>query len=162
MAAGAEVRGLADFRRELKNAGAAFPKELRSTHKKIADKAATGARGIALGMGGLQAKSASAIVGTATQTSASIGVTAGARNPYANVAFWGALRRTGWYAAPRYAGSTRQHAPWVGSNWEVGSFTGGPYAINRAIFFDLDDLVEDYWQMIIEIATHASHAFPDH
>ena len=155
----AEVRHLREFRAALREIDPQFPRELRAVNKKIADRAATGARGIAYGLGGVQAKAAGAITGSADQTSASVGVNASSRNPMANVAFWGAKKRTGWFADARYSSSSSiQHPPWVGNSWEPAEFSGGPYAINRALFFDLPDLMADFDDMVDDISRRA---FPD-
>lgn len=155
---GGNVVGLRDFRAELARLDKAWPKELRAAHKKIADIARDGSRQLAVGWGGVQAHSAGAIRAYADQTSARVGIQESSRYPAAAVAFWGAKKRTGWYAARRYSGGARQHDPWVGNSWDVATFTGGPYVINRALFFDLDSILDTYLDMLTEISRLA---FPD-
>lgn len=150
-----EVKGLKDFRRELKVVSSDLPKELRKAQKGIADDVASRAQGRASGLGGEAAKGASLIRGYATQTQASVGFPAGT---VAGAAFWGTLRRTGWYAAARYAGSTRQHPKWVGNSWEPGVAGQGPYAINDALADFLPELDDRYLDMIEHLA---AKAFPD-
>lgn len=149
---GIQVKGLPEFRAELKKAEGSWEKELDKAHRKIAKMAAEGAQGIAIGMGGIWGRAASGIKGKGGPKGASIGSGGG----IGNVAFWGAKRHTGWYAKPQYnASAGRQHPPWVGTSWETGAASGGPYAINRAIFFDLPLIERAYWQMVDEVTRGA-------
>jgi hypothetical protein len=150
-----EVKGLKDFRRELKAASSDMPKALRKAQKEIADDIADRANSAASSMGGVQAKAAGSIRGYATQTQASIGFPSGG---IAGAAFWGTLRRTGWYAAARYAGSPPNNPKWVGNSWEPGVAGQGPYAINDALADALPDIDEKYLDIIDELA---KRAFPD-
>lgn len=152
------VDGLGDFTRDLRALGPEWPKALRAVHKDIANKGRDWARAKALGMGGVQAKAARAIGGTATAREARVSVSSGARTPYANAAFWGAKRRTGWYAAERYATSAgRQHPPWVGNSWDAAVRGQGPYAINAALADHVDEIL-DYYSAAIDDLTR--RAFP--
>jgi|GEM_PF-1931931 len=154
-----EVRGLREFRRELRAIDPKFPKELRLAHKAIADDVATKARSIASGSGGVQAKAAGAIKGYATQSNARVGIATGKSFPMANVAFWGAKKRTGWYGASKYAGSGgRQHPEWVGNTWDVGVAGQGPYAINDAIASMNSQILDEYADAIGRLM---AKAFPD-
>jgi hypothetical protein len=155
MAKALEIKGLKEFRRELKAASADLPKALRKAQKDMADDVATRAQGIASGMGGEAAKAAGSIKGYATQTQASVGFPSGG---VAGAAFWGTLRHTGWYAAARYSHSTRQHPKWIGNSWEPGVAGQGPYAINDALAQYLPELDERYLDMIDDLARRA---FPD-
>ena len=150
------VRGLNEFRKALKAVGPEWPRALRGVHKVIADKGATAAQGFARGMGGVQAHFAAAIRGTANQREARVGLRAGERGP--NVAFWGAKRHTGWFAAGRYhdtALGARQHPPWVGSDWDAAVAGQGPYAINAALAAHLPEFLDDYLDMVIDLASEA-------
>lgn len=159
MPSGNEVRGLREFRAALKDIDPALPRELAKAHRTIARRGATGAEALAFGLGGVQARAAGAISGAGDQLSARISVNQSGRNPMANVAFWGAKKRTGWFAGGQYASSNSvQHPPWVGDSWEVAEFSTGPYAINRALFFDLPQLVADFDDMIVDLTRRA---FPD-
>lgn len=150
-----EVKGLREFRRELKAASADLPKEMRKAQKGIADEVADRAQGVAGGMGGIQAKAAGSIRGYATQTQASVGFPSGG---IAGAAFWGTLRHTGWYAAARYAGGPPNNPRWVGNSWEPGVAGQGPYAINDALADFLPELDERYLDMIDDLT---ARAFPD-
>lgn len=57
------------------------------------------------------------------------------RNPPDAIArFFGAKRRTGWYAKGRYRHSpARQFDPWVGNQWDPGETGGRPYYIGDAV-----------------------------
>ena len=152
-----QVKGLPEFHKALKDVDKAWPKAMTNVHKTIAKTAAEGAQGMAVGWGRKQAKAASKIRGTSSVKGASVGVPSGG---IASTAFWGAKKHTGWYAAPKYNASTgRQHDPWVGNSWEAAAFSGGPYAINRALFFDLPEIDADYMRMIDELT---KAAFPNH
>lgn len=145
--AGVEVKGLKQFRRDLKAADAKYPKELRALHKRIADRVSVDARKKAQSLGGVHAKAAAAIKPRATQTEARLSVVPQKRTAMANVAFFGARARTGWYSHYRYASSARtslarrvtgrvrgvQHPGWVGNSWEIAKRGEGPYALNDAI-----------------------------
>jgi hypothetical protein len=116
---------------------------------------ASKAQGIASGMGGVTAKAAGSIRAYATQQQASIGVSSGG---IPAVAFWGALKRTGWYAHIHSPGGRPQHPKWVGTSWEPGQRGQGPYAINDALAEVADTIEERYAEMITDLA---ARAFPD-
>lgn len=98
-----------------------------------------------------QARAASAIKASSNAKGIKLLVSGGASRPYALAAFWGAKRRTGWYAKRRYKASTgRQFSPWVTNAWEVGG-TGGPYAINPAIAARVDEVMEAYGDAVGEL-----------
>lgn len=154
---GAELRGFTEFRKELKALGPEWPKELRKVYKATSDRAANWARAKARAMGGVQEKFAGAIRGYANQRSARVGVNTGPRSG-AGPAFWGAKRHTGWYAKGRYHDSTPQHPPWVGNSWDAAVHGQGPYAINAALADHLDDVVDEFAEMVDDL-TH--RAFPE-
>lgn len=140
------VQGLRDFRAALKAAGDQLPKELRLGLVDVAKIAERVTIAEAHRMGGIQAKAAGAIKGRATQREARLQINKSnsKRNPtaFANIAFWGAKKRTGWYAFEKYGESTtRQHPPWVGNTWELMNPTEGPYALNAALARYSDDLM---------------------
>lgn len=101
----------------------------------------------------MQSHFAGSIYGTGSARQAAVGV-----RREANAAFWGAKKRTGWYAAQKYAGGPTQHPEWVGNNWDVGVLGQGPYAINPAIFHELDNIERAYGEAVEDIARRA---FPD-
>jgi hypothetical protein len=137
------------FRKELKKVGKEWPRELAQAHRDIAKIGERVSQSEARRMGGVQRKAANAIRGRGNQRDARISVrpSASKRNPtaMANVAFWGASRRTGWYAKPRYRdGGGTQHPEWVGDNWRVAEPNEGPYAINVALARNWNDLQAAY------------------
>lgn len=150
-----EIKGLKEFRRDLKAAGAEWPRVMQRAYKAISTREAHVAQGISSGLGGVHAKAAGNIKGYATQTQASVGVTSG----IGRAAEWGMKRHSGWYAAARYRGSSgRQHPIWVGSSWEPGVAGQGPHAINAAIAADDQVILEDFKAVIDDLT---KQAFPD-
>lgn len=146
-----KVRGLDEFRRELKRIDRALGKELRQVHLKVAGLVSGRARAAAPGRTG------QAIRPRATQKSAFVQV--GSRPGHAIGTFMGAKRRFGWYAAGRYRTSEgRQFEPWIGNQWDPGDGAGGPYHIGPAIDGSIDEVIELYGDEIEELA---AKAFPD-
>ncbi len=146
MGAPVEVQGLAEFRRALRAMDPAFTRELSKTHREIAKRAGVASRAKAQGLGPQQRREAGAIGWSGTMTGAVVRVAQSARYPFANPAFWGRMRRTGWYAskwATSHSGRA-QGLPWVGSSWDVGVRGQGPYAINDAIADELPSIMKDY------------------
>jgi hypothetical protein len=144
------VRGLDDFRRELKKVDKALGKELRQVHLKVARLVADRAQRAAPG------RTAKAISAAATQKVAAVRITP-KRGDELGV-FMGMKRRSGWYAKGRYRASTgRQFRPWVGANWDPGD-GGGPYYIAPAINRSIDDVIDLYGD---EIEKLAAKAFPE-
>lgn len=143
------VEGLREFRKALKEAGEQFPKELKAAHLDVAQIAARVSQSEARRMGGVQAKAAGALRGNGTATQARLQVkpSKSKRNAtaMANVAFWGAKKRTGWYAKGKFADSPKpQHKEWVGNDWEVMDPTKGPYAINAALAAHQGDIYDAF------------------
>lgn len=154
---GVKVVGLREFRSDLKAIGPEWGKALADVHRQIGRRGAAVSQARARGMGGIFAEAASAIVGKGNQRDARVGVSQTKTNPMANVAFWGAKRRTGWYARQRRDGN-RQHPPWVGNTWEPAVAGQGPYAINDALAAQLPDILDQYGRMIDRLA---AKAYPD-
>lgn len=146
------------FVRDLRDAQAGLAKEKRRANKEVAEFVASAARVKAAGGTKIQRHFAGAIQGRSTQYVARIGVSAAGKWWGANTAFFGAKRRTGWYAAKKYAGSpARQFPEWVGAGWEYASRTEGPYAINAA----LADVLPRVEELYIEAHERAyKRAFP--
>lgn len=156
MAPAIEVKGLKEFRKELKAIDAQWPKELRKVHKAIADKVAEGARGRASGGNALQASQAGQIRGYATQTESKIGFPGKSK---AGAAFWGIKYHKGWYGWRKYDNSATRQAPeWVGANWEPGVSGQGPYFINDAIADMSEEIIDEFNTMIDDLV---AKAFPD-
>ena len=155
-----EITGLREFRKALKAVGPEFPKQLTKANRDVAKIAERVSQSSARSMGGIQARAASAIKGSANARSARIQIkpSKGKRNPtaMANVAFWGAKKRTGWYRTKPQG--KPQHPEWVGSNWEVADLNSGPYAINAALARHLDDIVAAHRAALDRLA---EAAFPN-
>jgi hypothetical protein len=149
-----EVDGLKEFQRSLRTA--ADPKAAKAAFKEaqlpIAEKVAAHARGYAGRIGGSAAHFAPQITGKATQRAATVGVP-----KVAFAAFWGAKKRTGWYAAGRYRNSTRQHRPWIGNSWDITQGQG-PYAIAPAVKAKRDEIEQAYLDAMSKVSRKA---FPD-
>jgi hypothetical protein len=124
-----EVEGLKELRRELKQLGPQWPKELRKANKEAADIAASASRSNAHGGTRQQSAAASAIKASGTQSAAQVVIDAG-RVPFALGAFLGSR------AYPQFP-------EWVGNSWEPGG-PGGPYAVNPAIREKEDEIIETY------------------
>lgn len=140
------VEGLKEFRAALRALGPEWGRMLSKTHRDIAKRITANAQAKAQAYGPQQARMAKAIKGSGTQTGAFIKVAQSSRNPYANVAFWGQMKRTGWYGRMWAAGvrGKAQSLPWVGSDWDVGSASEGPYAINAAIHDAIPEIMREY------------------
>lgn len=147
MAGKVEVEGLASFRKELRALEGDTPwtRELTRAIREVARTGAAWASDEAERMGGQQAHFADALAGRASGTTARIEV-AGARTPAgkarANPAFWG----------------TKAQGNWIGTSWDVGDPTAGPYAINAALFAHTDDLLDEVAKAIDDVA---KAAFPN-
>lgn len=148
-----------EFRKELKALHPQWPRALADVHKKIAEEGAEVSRFAAHALGGIQAKAANAIKGIGNMRDARVGVSASSSAPMANPAFWGARRRSGWYAHPRYRVSGKPNLPdWVGNSWEPAVAGQGPYAINDALAQYMPRLMDNYGDMIDRLA---KAAFPE-
>jgi hypothetical protein len=144
------IRGLDEFRRELKRLDKTLGKELRQVHLRISQMVAPRVQAAAPG------RAKGAISPKATQKAAQLLVTSGRGDALA--VFLGMTRRSGWYAKGRYSESSgRQFRPWVGNTWEIGS-GGGPYYIGPVLRSSLDDIAELAFD---EIEKLAKGAFPD-
>lgn len=166
---GAYITGIKEFRAALKAIGPEWPKELKETHEQIGRRGRALSQAQARAMGGVQARAAGAIKSRGNQREAVIYVQPTTQNPMAFIAFWGAKRRTGWYAKAGPNAMSRtgwasrqvlkpQHPPWVGNTWEPAVAGQGPYAINEALAEHLDDLLDQYLNMIDRLS---GRAFPE-
>jgi hypothetical protein len=156
---GATITGLAEFRRALKAVGPEWPKELRRVNKALSVTAAGRAQRAARSMGGVQARAADAIRPRANQREVRLTVVPTKGAPMANVAFWGAKKRTGWYSRFRYKDvPTPQHPEWVGNTWDVAVAGQGPYAINASLAQHMPEYLDDYMEMLDDLARRA---FPE-
>lgn len=123
-----EIRGLADFQRELRALDRKLGSELRKSLKDAAEIVAEAARRKAQGLGGVIAKAGPSIKAQAEQRAAKVSF-GSAKFPFAGGAFMGSIAYS-------------QFRPWVGNTWRVGERGEGPYAINEAIADKEDELVE--------------------
>lgn len=143
--AGVELKGLREFRRDLKAVGAEWPRELRKVNRQVADDAAEWARGGAHQSGGVARKAAYSIVGASTQRSAKVRW-GGRGYEFADGAFMGAKR---W----------PQFKPWIGVDWkplEGGEGPGrGPYGINPALSDRREDIEDAYLDALDDLAGRA-------
>lgn len=153
------VKGLSEFKRELRKIDSAIPKQMQVANKDIAKEVSDAARTNARSAGGIWSKAASAITPRATAEAASVGVSATSRAPMALPAFWGARARTGWFGNPfKYGDYTSQHPEWVGNTWDAASRSEGPYVINYTLLEESDRVVELYGDAIDRLS---AAAFPD-
>ena len=153
MAPRVEVKGLRDFRRELRGLDdKALRNGLTPIHRAIAklvrgrvESAAPASVRRAIGH---RANAKGAFITTRDRPAQALGV------------FWGAKARFGWYAAGRYQQSSgRQFKPWVGNQWDPGERSGSPYFIGEAINDSVDEIVETMAKGIEDLA---ARAFPKH
>lgn len=147
-----------DFIHDLRDAQAGLAKEKRRANKEVAEFVATRARSDARSGTRMERHFAAAIQGRATQNLARIGISSSKTNWGANTAFFGAKRRTGWYAKARYAPSPSPQFPeWVGIGWPYASKSAGPYVLNAA----LADVLPQVEQLYIDAHERAyKRAFP--
>lgn len=121
-----QIIGLDEFVKGMKVGMVGIPAMMLQAHREVARAMADPARAVAPGRTG------AAIEDYATMREARVEVT---NEPgHAIGTFMGARRRFGWYAHPRYSGSTgKQFQPWVGNQWDPGEEQGKPYYIGTPI-----------------------------
>lgn len=156
---GAQVRveGLDEFRKALRQLGPSWGRALGKVHRGVSKQVALRARSNAASVGAQQARSAGAIRWSGTAAAARITTTQGGRYPFANPAFWGQIKRTGFYADlwARTRSGRAQALPWVGSDWSVGVKGEGPYAINDAIADEMPRIVGEYGRQLDDLFKQA-------
>ncbi len=144
-----EIRGLKDFRRELRKLDS---RELRNGVTAVYREIARFVRGRVEGAAPGDVKRA--IGHKANRRGAFI--TVRPRPDYALGVFLGAKGRFGWYSAARYRASTaRQFEPWVGNQWQPGETGSEPYYIGPAINRSVDEVVEMLADGIEDLARKA-------
>lgn len=148
-----DVDEVNDLAGDVNRAAAGVDRAVADAGREVGPLVVKGARARASSMGGVWAKAAPQIRASTAGAAAEVGVPSG----IASAAFFGTLRRTGWYAAPRYRGGPRQHPVWVGDGWEVGG-PGGPYAINPAVAQGLPRILDVYADAVEDVC---SRAFPN-
>jgi len=149
-----DIENLPEFVRGLRRMSPEAAKQIRKVHYEAAKLVSDRARSAA------PARVRTAIKPQASARSAKIATVPSSRAPDALVRFWGTKKRTGWYASPRYSGSTTQHPRWVGNQWDPGETGGRPYFIGPAINASIDE-VEDMVLDAYEKAARESGAFRD-
>ncbi len=146
------VEGLREFRRAIKEVDRELGRELRQVHLKIAELVHGRAQAATRG-----AHAKKALKPKATQSAAMVAIKSNRGDELA--VFFGAKRRSGWYAARRYRSSSgRQFKPWVGNQWDPGESAGKPYFIGDAINASIDEVIELYADGIEDISRKA---FPE-
>lgn len=159
---GVEIVGVNEFRQALRVLDGRWDSAFSLAHQKIASRGATYARAAARGGTPLEQRSASAIGAKWTTREARVAVLPSFVDRMANVAFWGAKRHTGWYSAGRYRDSSPQHPKWVGNSWEPLVAGQGPYQINDALAYRKEQLLDEYFEAIENIAHRVQGApFPE-
>lgn len=144
-----EVKQLRQEIRRLKPDQPEFAARFAEANQQLGDIIASDAQGRA--STAQQSAEASAIKASKSQRGIQLRITSGSGTPFAIAAFFGMDRHTGWYARERYADSAgKQFLPWVGSDWEPGG-GGGPYAINPAIASHLDEVMEQWGQVVEQL-----------
>lgn len=144
---GVEVKGLREFRAELKKleSDTNWAKEMVKVEKAIAGEVVKRSQSAASSFGPQQRHFASAIKPSATARDGAritvSGKTTPAGKARANPAFWG----------------SKAQGNWIGTSWDVGG-PGGPYAINDAIRDNADQIVAMYGAATADLA---KKAFPN-
>lgn len=155
------VEGAAALSRALRQFPAASKKEIRKSNLQVSRKAREWGRAAAGRGSRLESKMAGGIGAGASSKQAYLSVRNTVRSPGATVAFWGARKRTGWYAAERYQdGGRPQHPPWVGNRWQAGARNQGPYVINEMLADRLPQLQRLYWDGQVQVIRRAARAAP--
>lgn len=148
------ITGLRDFTRELKAVDRDLGKELRQAHLQIARLIEGRAQARMLRGGPQAAEAAKGVKGRATQKQAMLSITN--RPPFTLPVVMGQRRRSGWYAARRFRGSTaRQFQPWVGNQWDPGETGGKPYFVGPAINESIDEAIDLFGDAIDDLARRA-------
>lgn len=149
-----DVRGLKEFRNQLRRVDPSLQNELRKVHRRVSDLVADRTKAAMRGGGRQAAKAAPAVKARAASGSAFIDTVG--KPPFALGVIWGQRRRSGWYAASRYADSgERQFSPWVGNQWDPGESGGRPYFLGDAVDRSLDEIDEIYLEGIDELTRRA-------
>lgn len=136
-----DVKGLAQFQRELRLLDKALPRELTKAHKTVAEFIVSRTR-----TGNLspqQRRALPGVVAAAQQRHALVRFDPNKR-PFVLGAFFGSRRY-------------RQFPEWVGNRWEPGG-PGGPYVVNQQIRQHDDDIIDLYGDLFDRLA---KLAFPD-
>lgn len=156
-----EIRGLPEFRNALKDVGPEWVKELGKANKHAAEILAEHARGAAHFEGTKQQASlANTIRATAATVNATV-VAGNSEQPYANPAFLGVRKRSGWYA--NKPEGKPQGPPWVGNQHDFGDSldgpqSGEPYLFGSALRRGKQEFLTVYEQVLDDLFRRA---FPE-
>lgn len=126
-----QVSGLNELNRALKQLGPELQKELKETNLEVAQIVADDARGIAVSLGGVAAKTAPSIQAKGYTTSAGVGF-GGSGYPFAMGAEFGSYR-------------FKQFKPWRGNGSDAG------YFVYPAIRQDADRITSEYTEAIDDL-----------
>lgn len=141
------------LRAALKAAGPAWERDIVNAHREVGKVAANRVRQQARAGTRRQRRAAQAVGQSASKKGAKVTVGNTAAAPFAKATFWGAKRRTGWYAADRYKGRGQPQFPrWVGNNWRAGVRGQGPYVVNDAIADAFPEILGVYGEQMDEVA----------
>lgn len=121
---GINVEGLPELSRALKSIDPGLQKELRATNRQVAQDVTAAAKGRALSLGSVAAKTAGSLRATAGATSAGVGM-GGSGYEFAGGAEFGSLKY-------------KQFQPWRGNDSDAG------YFLYPTIRDKADEIVETY------------------
>ncbi|SRR6266508_2857846 len=141
------IRGLAEFQRELRRAGAGFPRELRRLNLDAAQMVVTETEKRGRALGGVHAKTvrAGAFKARAEQRRAKVVIDASTkRNAFAFGAEFGSKRY-------------HQFPAWRGNQW-LPDAGGVGYMLHPAVRETRDEIIDIYAELITQLARRA---FPD-
>lgn len=136
--AGVEVRGLDQFRKELRALDKSFGREMGKANKEAADVVAQASRAKASAKGGVTAKASPSIVASAAQRVAKVAI-GGPRYPYGPGSVTGSKKYP-------------QFGPWQGPDYEDW------HAIGPAVRDTEDKFIDVYGDVLEKLA---SRAFPN-
>ena len=145
---------ITELRKALAAAGPAWERDIVKAHREVGKVGANIARSAARSSGTSQQEAAAAAIGqSASKKGAKVTVGAPASAPFGRAAFWGAKRRTGWFAQDKYDRSPKRQFPeWVGNAWKVGQRGQGPHVINDALADHLDEIRGVYGKQVEAVA----------
>lgn len=145
MISGAEVRGLKEFRRELRKSTDLLPKEVGAANAEAAEVVLSAARKNASALGGVAAKVIRSNGLRPSKAAAAVKVILGSESvPYAIGAEYGSIRY-------------KQFKEWRGNQWTPDQGSVG-YFLHPAIRDTREEFIETYADIIMRLTRKA---FPD-
>lgn len=142
-----QVEGLKALQSDLKQLDAKLPAELRKVNLSVAQMVAAKAQARATGLGGVAAKSASAIKAAAQQRSATVTLAATAAKPFVMGAEFGAGRNSPRHRKTGSYVGYNQFKPWLGNG------PGAGYFLYPTIRGENQHIVDAYVKRIDELLT---------